>query len=62
MKTCRLTDISTEKNDLSADFFACVTGDINADGVFDVADIIALQKWLLAIPGTNKKRSGSGES
>lgn len=32
---------------------ADVQGDINADGKFDVADIVLLQKWLLAVPGTN---------
>ncbi len=26
------------------------TGDVNADGAFDVADVILLQKWLLAVP------------
>ncbi len=28
-------------------------GDVNADGTFDVADVILLQKWLLHIPGTH---------
>lgn len=27
-------------------------GDINADGTFNVADVVALQKWLLAVPDT----------
>lgn len=27
-----------------------VTGDVNADGAFTVADIVSLQKWLLAVP------------
>lgn len=27
-----------------------VKGDVNADGVFDVADVVALQKWILAMP------------
>ena len=26
-------------------------GDVNADGKFDIADIVTLQKWLLAVPG-----------
>ena len=26
------------------------TGDLNADGVFSVADVVLLQKWLLAVP------------
>lgn len=27
-----------------------IVGDINADGRFNIADIVALQKWLLAVP------------
>ncbi len=27
-----------------------VKGDVNADGKFDIADIVMLQKWLLAVP------------
>ena len=27
-----------------------VKGDVNADGVFNVTDIAAMQKWLLAVP------------
>ena len=27
-----------------------VLGDVNADGKFNVADVVALQKWLLAVP------------
>lgn len=27
-----------------------VTGDVNGDGVFDVSDLVALQKWLHAVP------------
>lgn len=29
-----------------------VHGDINADGAFNIADIVMLQKWLLAVPDT----------
>lgn len=29
-----------------------VLGDVNADGIFNLADVIALQKWLLAVPDT----------
>ena len=32
-----------------------VKGDINADGVFSIADAVLLQKWLLAVPGTELK-------
>lgn len=28
-----------------------VPGDVNADGVCDIADVVAMQKWLLAFPG-----------
>ena len=31
--------------------FLC--GDVNADGVFSVADVILLQKWLLSVPDTH---------
>lgn len=27
-----------------------IVGDVNADGKFTVADVVALQKWLLAVP------------
>lgn len=27
-----------------------VTGDVNADGVFNISDIVMTQKWLLAVP------------
>ncbi|MBQ6942953.1 MAG: InlB B-repeat-containing protein [Ruminococcus sp.] len=30
-----------------------VVGDVNADGDFTVADVVALQKWLLAVPDTH---------
>jgi len=30
-----------------------VKGDVNADGTFDIADAVLLQKWLLAVPDTN---------
>ncbi len=30
-----------------------IKGDVNADGAFNVADIILLQKWLLAVPDTH---------
>ncbi|MBQ3940352.1 MAG: dockerin type I repeat-containing protein, partial [Oscillospiraceae bacterium] len=31
---------------------APLTGDVNADGNFDLADAFLLQKWLLAVPDT----------
>ena len=30
-----------------------IKGDVNADGVFDIADVVLLQKWLLAVPDTH---------
>ncbi len=30
-----------------------IEGDVNADGIFNVADVILLQKWLLAVPDTH---------
>ena len=30
-----------------------VKGDCNADGIFNVSDVVVLQKWLLAIPNTH---------
>jgi len=42
------------KNTLSTNRLQLVTetpdGDVNADGKFNVADVVALQKWLLAVP------------
>ncbi len=29
-----------------------VRGDLNTDGEFNVADLVLMQKWLLAVPGT----------
>ena len=30
-----------------------IIGDVNMDGAFNIADVILLQKWLLAVPNTN---------
>ena len=29
-----------------------VRGDVNADGEFNVSDLVLMQKWLLAVPDT----------
>ena len=29
-----------------------VKGDVNADGKFDIADVVLLQKWILDVPDT----------
>ena len=36
-------------------------GDVNMDGKFDVADVILLQKWILASPGTELKNWKAGD-
>ena len=50
-----LSGINTDYNELGADFFPyeeysgsdSVRGDVNADGSFNIADIVMLQKWLI---------------
>lgn len=32
--------------------YTYVKGDVNGDGVLDIADVVLLQKWLLAVPDT----------
>ena len=32
-----------------------LVGDVNADGTFDIEDVVLLQKWLLAVPNTDLK-------
>lgn len=38
-----------------------ITGDINADGEFSIADVILLQKWLLAVPDTTLANWKAGD-
>ncbi len=38
-----------------------VRGDVNADGVCDVKDVILLQKWILNIPGTTLPNPGAAD-
>lgn len=33
--------------------YIMIRGDVNADGVLDIADVVLLQKWLLAVPNTH---------
>ena len=49
-----LTELNSDKNELGADFFAFdpVIGDVNADGGFNIADLVLFQKWLLASSDT----------
>lgn len=37
---------------MSQECTRAVKGDVNADGMFNVADLVLLQKWLLAVPDT----------
>lgn len=37
-------------SEIKSDF---LRGDVNSDGVFSVADVILLQKWLLSVPDTH---------
>ena len=32
--------------------YTYVKGDVNGDSVLDIADVVLLQKWLLAVPDT----------
>lgn len=32
-----------------------IKGDVNADGAFNISDVVLLQKWLLAVPDTELK-------
>ena len=50
VRSSRLGGLHTEQNELGADFFPAVTGDVNADGILSTADVILLQEWLLAVP------------
>ena len=36
----------------TTDNYTTIMGDVNADGVFSVSDVVLFQKWLLAVPDT----------
>ncbi len=38
-----------------------IEGDVNADGICNMADIILLQKWLVAVPGTTLADWNAGD-
>lgn len=40
---------------------ATVRGDVNADSEFNIADAVLMQKWLLAVPGTELKNWEAGD-
>lgn len=44
--------LNQTENSIYTDSDTNVTGDINMDGAFNVADVVLLQKWLLAVPDT----------
>ena len=45
----KVSDIKLLANSGSTD---SIEGDVNSDGKFDIADIVLVQKWLLAVPDT----------
>lgn len=38
-----------------------IKGDVNADGKFDIADVVLLQKWILAVPDTKLANWKAGD-
>ncbi len=64
-----LSELNTAINELGADFYAydeylennTVKGDVNADGELTVADLVLLQKWLLAVPDAQLKSTQSAD-
>lgn len=38
-----------------------VRGDVNGDGVWDLSDVVALQKWLLAVPAAKLEQWENGD-
>lgn len=59
----KLTELCGDKNELGTDFYSLeeyedylnnsrIMGDVNCDGEFTIADVVLLQKWLLAVPDT----------
>lgn len=49
--TARL-DVNSDKNELGADFFPQVSGDVNCDGAFNISDVVMFQRWILAVNDT----------
>ena len=64
-----LSELNSDKNELGACFYSydrylennMKKGDINGDGVIAVADLVLLQKWLLAVPGTELECPGAAD-
>ena len=38
-----------------------IAGDVNADGSFNISDLVLMQKWLLAVPDTELKSPKAGD-
>lgn len=60
-ESVRMTELCSDKNELGADYYSLdeyenylnnsrIMGDVNCDGEFTIADVVLLQKWLLAVP------------
>lgn len=50
LNICQIYAVETDINYMEQ--HESVTGDVNADGQFSVADVLLMQKWLLAVPDT----------
>ncbi|MBQ9899230.1 MAG: hypothetical protein IJM44_07245 [Ruminococcus sp.] len=50
--TVTSTQTTTTTQPATSEVSSSVRGDVNADGRFEVADIVLLQKWLLNVQGT----------
>ena len=51
---------ATVKNAVSSNQYL-PEGDCNADGSFNIADVVLLQKWLLSVPNAELKDWRSGD-
>lgn len=51
-RTAPLSELNSDRSELGADFFPSdsVTGDVNTDGEFGIADMVSFEKWLLSAP------------
>lgn len=59
MGACTADLLPAAANDPSE--WMTVTGDVNGDGSFTVSDIVALQKWLLAVPDAHPANPAAGD-
>ncbi len=53
MTSMNAVAVSTTGDTVNNGTAATLMGDVNTDGTFDVADVVLLQKWLLAVPDTH---------